>query len=66
MYACIYMCVFMLIDGTILQSYTCYIVSDQQIALKAVIEPVDCRNLLVYGGWLSHGQSRHLSYFYIV
>ena len=33
--------------------------------LKAIMEHVEVTILLSLGGWLSHGQSCHISYFYI-
>ena len=32
--------------------------------LKAIMGPVEVKILLSLGGWLSHGQSCHISYFY--
>ena len=33
--------------------------------LKAIMGPVEVKILLSLGGWLSHGQSCHISYFYM-
>jgi len=38
---------------------------DSGSLLKAIMGPVEVKILLSLGGWLSHGQSCHISYFYI-
>ena len=38
---------------------------DSGSLLKAIMGPVEVKILLSLGGWLSHGQSCHNSYFYI-
>ena len=38
---------------------------DSGSLLKAIMGPVEVKILLSLGGWLSHGQSCHISYFYM-
>ena len=39
---------------------------DSGSLLKAIMGPVEVKILLSLGGWLSHRQSCHISYFYML